>query len=493
MDLQSVNYVSLYLRKSRGDEETALEKHKAVLMEIVQRHGWKFEVLEEIGTSDSIDYRPKVVKLLSEVADGIYDAVLVVDLDRFSRGDLSDQARWRKAFESSGTLIITPTNVYNLANDETALMADIEGVFARHEYRMIVKRLRQGKRIGAKMGRWTNGPAPMPYVYNPVTRQLDVDPEKLEVYELIKRRALDNAPLYKLAVELNLMGVPSPKGGMWTATTIHRMMTSEVHLGRIVQNKSTGSYHQKKKAKPLQKNPRDEWVVAEGTHQPVKTPEEHLRILELFERRKMAAPKARAGIRDLSGLVRCGLCGSSLQFLNKPRRMEIKKCQHMDPMGNVCPNRGADIAYVYRELNRFLAHYKESLTSPQTNGNGRRSDLESKLKLLIVHIADLTEAVERIQDLYIMKRFSKTELEERLSRQDQLIREARDEMKRLREVLASDGPSSQERLSKLEDALKVIGDPTAPSPEKNRLLKKVVSRILFTRVGDDISVACEPI
>ncbi|MHB1684960.1 MAG: hypothetical protein ACYCYO_19395, partial [Bacilli bacterium] len=42
----------------------------------------------------------------------------------------------------------------------------IEGVFACYEYRMIKKRFQRGKKIGARLGHWTNGSAPFPYVYD---------------------------------------------------------------------------------------------------------------------------------------------------------------------------------------------------------------------------------------------------------------------------------------------------------------------------------------
>ena len=40
---------------------------------------------------ESIKNRPKMIELLNEVEKGIYDAVLVMDIDRLGRGNMQDQ------------------------------------------------------------------------------------------------------------------------------------------------------------------------------------------------------------------------------------------------------------------------------------------------------------------------------------------------------------------------------------------------------------------
>lgn len=95
-------------------------------------------------------------------------------------------------------------------------MTDIEGVFAWYEYRMIKKRFQRGKKIGARLGHWTNGPAPFPYAYNSEAHSLDIDHEKLNVYNFMKHRILGGSTCSGVCFELNRRGIPSPKGKMWS-------------------------------------------------------------------------------------------------------------------------------------------------------------------------------------------------------------------------------------------------------------------------------------
>ncbi|MFO2550939.1 recombinase family protein [Alicyclobacillus cycloheptanicus] len=124
---------------------------------------WRYVIYREIGSSDSINFRPEFKRLLKDIENDFYDAVVVMDYDRLSRGDKEDRARVEKILQQSNTLVVTPTRVYDLNDEDQELITDIEGVFARYEYRMIKKRFQRGKKIGARLGHWTNGPAPFPY------------------------------------------------------------------------------------------------------------------------------------------------------------------------------------------------------------------------------------------------------------------------------------------------------------------------------------------
>lgn len=62
---------------------------------------------------------------------------------------------------------------------------DFQAIFAKMEYKIIKKRMKQGKVAGAKKGMWTNGRPPYPYVYISATKQVEVDEEKRKIYRLI--------------------------------------------------------------------------------------------------------------------------------------------------------------------------------------------------------------------------------------------------------------------------------------------------------------------
>ena len=106
----------LYLRKSRADREhyaqdtDVLARHEHILMELAKKLNITItKIFREVVSGDTIATRPEVQQLLSEVEDGLWDGVLVVEVERLARGDTIDQGIISRSFTYSHTLIITPT------------------------------------------------------------------------------------------------------------------------------------------------------------------------------------------------------------------------------------------------------------------------------------------------------------------------------------------------------------------------------------------------
>jgi site-specific DNA recombinase len=114
------------------------------LTEMCNRNNWKFVDYPEIGSGDSIELRPVFQRLLQDIEEGLFDAVLVVDWDRLGRGDMGDTDRIKKALKKSNTLVITPGKWYDLNDDD--FNVDAKAFIARQEYKMIKFRLNRGKK-----------------------------------------------------------------------------------------------------------------------------------------------------------------------------------------------------------------------------------------------------------------------------------------------------------------------------------------------------------
>ena len=156
LDLTGLD-ASVYLRKSRMEEGLAtdevLAKHQKTLYDYAADHG--IHILEEypeVVSGESLYARPQMLRLLQDVEDGKYDAVLCMDLDRLSRGRMKDQGIILDAFRESGTLIITPEKIYNLADEIDEEYAELKTFISRREYKIITKRLRRGLQMSIQDG-----------------------------------------------------------------------------------------------------------------------------------------------------------------------------------------------------------------------------------------------------------------------------------------------------------------------------------------------------
>src|SRR5690606_3263376 len=143
--------VAIYLRKSRADldaeargEGETLEKHRKMLTELAEEKGYNIvKIYEEIASGESITHRPEMVKLLEKVKRGLYDAVLVMDIDRLGRGNMQDQGLILDTFKQSKTKIITPRKVYDLDDEFDEEYSEFEAFLARKEFKIIKRRLNQ--------------------------------------------------------------------------------------------------------------------------------------------------------------------------------------------------------------------------------------------------------------------------------------------------------------------------------------------------------------
>ncbi len=490
---QQIHEIAIYLRKSRDEsngEEDILAKHEKELTDLAKKNGWRYVIYKEIGSSDSIDYRLEMVKLLKDVENDMYDAVLVADYDRLGRGDMEDQGKIKRIFRQSKTLIMTPIKVYNLANDDEELMTDVEGLFARYEYKMIKKRLQRGKKLGAKLGYWTNGKPPLPYIYNKNTKMIEVDEEKLKVYNLIKQMFFEGKPCYAICWEINKMGIPSPGGKLWSENAVHRILTSEVHLGRVIYGKTTGSGHKNRKVDPLSTKSRDEWIITEAQHTILKTQEEHAEILELLAKRKKVPNKARRGVFPLSGLIFCGKCGYSLRCLTKDdQSVYVKTCQHADPYGNRCDNRGINIEQIYFAIDESLKNYEDKIRGESYITDKEQSGLQIMAEIKEKELEDLTKGINRIQELYIEMEITKQQYKERKERQEELIRRTKEELNQVKENIGFyTGLSNDERLKRIEELKNTWHSLDISNEEKNRLAKQIIEKVSYVRIQEDAEI-----
>ena len=492
-----IRFVANYLRKSRVESMEDLEKHRMILNDLCHKYNFKFVEYLEVGTSDSIEMRPEISKLLKEIENGVYDAVCVVDYDRLSRGDMGDQDRILKAFKKSETLIITPDKFYDLNDDMDDEMVEFKGFFARREYKMITKRLRQGKKIGARQGQWTNGTPPFPYVYQHYGNKLNekglvVNDENLRIYRNIIDLALSGVIPKKIAEHFNKNGILTTKGNYWSAVTIQRLLIDETHLGKIISNKTQGDGHKNKRpnAKPAKTLPASEWIVVENCHEPVKTQEEHDKIIQLITNRKLiTGTKARHQTFALSALIKCEKCGHSHTFYKKQDKLYMKPCWYINPLGEKCRNEGITVSVIENLILTEIVKYKSGFIADFDNDDRNTQRLYIWISDKEALLAKQKKALILINDAYEMGDYTREEWLERKKKREFEINQTTNEIYELNKCAQADKQiSNAERLKTLSDFfdnIKTVEDNAA----MNDLYRTILESIIWYKEGKTIRIA----
>lgn len=272
---KQIKHVAIYLRKSRDEgEHDVLGKHRDTLVNLAGSNNWMFnpidDIYEEVVSGEKLEQRHKMQALLKQIDKGLYDGVLVMDIDRLGRGDMVEWAIIKQVFKNTETLIVTPSKIYDLETDSDDLMFNIESIIAQMELKNIKRRLQRGKRAEAEKGKWVNGFPPFPYFYDSVARTLQVDELKRPYYRKMVEMYIGGKNLIDIARWLtehlptkhNITNKEDKRKG-WSTVVVKRILDSEIHLGLIVYGKF-------KKRKVNELLPEPEWHKVKGEHEALK-------------------------------------------------------------------------------------------------------------------------------------------------------------------------------------------------------------------------------
>ena len=267
-------------------------------------------------SGESLYARPEMLRLLQDVEDGRYDAVLVMDLDRLSRGRMKDQGIILDAFRDSGTLIITPEHTYNLSDDLDDEMAEFKTFMSRREYKIINKRLRRGLKQTIQDGCYV---ANAPYGYRKVT--VDRKPT-LEIYEPEAKFVRMMYDLYlqgygcvSIARHVNALGAKPHRSAEFTRNSVAHILRNPTFAGKIVWDQKT---HIRKGAKGNPKhvtiyNPREKWTIVDGIHPAIIDQETYDKVQAIMAGRYIPSKRDGTVRSPLAGLVRAPTAGGHMQ------------------------------------------------------------------------------------------------------------------------------------------------------------------------------------
>jgi len=477
-----VKDVGIYLRKSRTPQgvetDDALIKHKKALIQLAQERKYRFVLYEEVVSGEKLSNRPQMLQLLQDIENDMFDAVLVMDIDRLGRGDVEEWGKIKNILLQSDTpYIITPSKLWDLTNDEDDTMIDVRAIFARMELKQIKKRLRRGKRQAAEDGKWTDGRPPIPYDLK--EGKLVVDDNKLIIYNMIKDMCLKQLlPTNRIAYLLNQKNIPSPKGGLWHHSVVRDLLKDETHLGRIIYGKT------KKTHKGRRRVDRINWIIVEGCHDAVKTPEEHEMILKITNGNILPMSRNRGSTprKTLQGIVVCGVCGSVMQSLKNWKENRTLICVHRDKYGNKCANKGlSEKVFLGRMFEDLSVYANEEYASFDKNKDQLKL-LQDNLGICRKKEAKINKIITNLQELVEDGTYSREEYKTRKTARILELEGVKRNIDNYQSELAG-LISTDDRKDRIGELLKAWDSLLSPE-EKNLALRKLISKIELTRDRD---------
>ncbi len=321
----------MYLRKSRADEEmeksghyNTLERHKKALLETAEKMELTVSrIREEIASGENISHRPQMQRLLQEVAENNYDAVLVMDIDRLGRGNMQEQGLILDTFKESGTKIITPNKTYDLQNEFDEEYSEFEAFMARKELKLITRRMQRGRIKSVEEGNYLSPVAPYGYAIEGEgrKRRLVIEPGEGEAVRLIFRLYAMGLGSSTIAGQLNREGYESRFHKPFQTHTVLGILKNPVYCGKITWKKRE---YKKDSSTP---RPREEWIVAQGNHEPLIEEALYEKVCARLSLNKKAS-RGNAVRNPLAGLICCGGCGKTMKLKTYPKSPPVLLCDN---------------------------------------------------------------------------------------------------------------------------------------------------------------------
>ena len=480
--------VAIYLRKSRQDEEAekrgeheTLSRHRSTLFKLAKEQNLNIvEVKEELISGESISYRPKMLELLEEVKQGLYDAVLVMDIDRLGRGNMQDQGLILDTFKQSKTKIITPRKVYDLSNEFDEEYSEFEAFMARKELKLITRRMQRGRIKSVEEGKCISSNAPFGYKFEfeGKNRFLVVDDEKANIVKIIFDMYLEGLGAYKIANYLNSLGYKTSTGRDWYEKGIRDIIKNKAYCGYIVWNKV------ERKRNSSRRSP-EKQIESLGLHEPIISEDIWNKAQEMRTKRSISPVHDNKKLTNpLAGLVKCKLCGATLTASSstyggkKVKFLSCKTCYKvaavkLDVFESEVLNSLDSILNTYKlYLNDDIESFDDS--SKLNTYLNLLKQLEKESITLVNQKEKLHELLEKgIYDIDTYLDRSKV-LAEKIENNKNSI----DKVKNDIEYESTHSIDISEVVPKLENLLELYPK-TNNIAEKNQLLKTVIDSIIY--------------
>ncbi|MCD8382761.1 MAG: recombinase family protein [Clostridiales bacterium] len=325
-------HVALYIRLSKEDESEgpsqSVTNQQSLLDEFVQQHRLSvYGTYVDDGWSGTNFDRPAFQRMIGDIEAKRVNMVITKDLSRLGRDYILAGHYMERYFPEKRVRYISlldgiDTGVESTANDITPFRAIMNDMYAKD----ISKKIKSVKRDKQRKGQFIGGKPVYGYKMHPTEKnKIVIDEEVAPIVQRIFSLALGGMSCRKIAVLLNEEGVPTPATyagltignpgpytGLWSSERISDMLQNETYIGNMVQGRSVKISYKSKKC--LRQAPKD-WIVVEGTHEPLIDVDTFRKVQMMVESRRHT--RSRTYDFLLKGMIFCHECGHPLAVVNR--------------------------------------------------------------------------------------------------------------------------------------------------------------------------------
>lgn len=399
--------IAIYLRLSKEDgdkdESDSILSQRVLISKYISNHIQDGELISEFvddGYTGTNFKRPQFQKMMELVDNGEVNCIIVKDLSRFGRDYIGVGEYLEKVFPLKDIRFIAINDGYDTmsANSNDDFIMPIKNIFNAQYSKDISKKVKSSFRTLQSEGKFVGAFASYGYMKDPKDRhKLIID----EVAAAVVRRIFElyNSGVGKIAIakQLNEDNIPCPSeykrmNGLnytngqrmeltkyWTYSTIHRILSNEIYIGNMVQNKTIRKTVRGK----AKKNEEENWIIAKETHDAIIS-KEMWNITQSLLTKNTRQLSFNQNVGLFAGYIFCGNCGRAMTKITNKYKNKISTSyicgSYKRYGGNTCKRNAINVdvleKLVLDKINEQIKNIDELNASSERDSGKNELDLK---------------------------------------------------------------------------------------------------------------------
>ncbi|NRD77386.1 recombinase family protein [Bacillus sp. BRMEA1] len=301
-----IKKVAIYARVSTEEQATegySITAQLQTLRQYATLYNWEIaeEYIDEGISGKSIKGRPAMQRLVVDVENDKFQAVLVWKISRLSRNML-DTLTLLDKFEDYGVKFISYSENFDTGSPIGRLVVQLMASIAEMERNTLSENVKLGMKQRALEGSWNGG---ILFGYDSVEKELVINKDESEVVKLIFTLYSQGHGLRAITNQLNKEGYRTKRDSHFSINGVATILDNPVYNGKISWLKVEN--WDKKRRRGRNENP----ILVQGQHQAIINDElwslvQSKRKSKSFKQRQSNEPFL------LSSILRCPDCGQGM-------------------------------------------------------------------------------------------------------------------------------------------------------------------------------------
>ncbi|MEK7795668.1 MAG: recombinase family protein [Candidatus Hydrogenedentota bacterium] len=380
--------VGIWIRVSTEDQARgeSPQHHEQRARYYAEAKGWQvIEVYHLEGVSGkAVKEHPESKRMLADLDRGTITGLIFSKLARLARStrDLLDFA---DIFQAHGADLISLQEAIDTSTAAGRLFFTIVAAMAEWERAEIAERVAASVPIRAKLGKPLGGKAP--YGYQWKSGKLTTNPDETPVRKLIYDLFLQHRRKMTVARLLNDAGHRTRNGGLWSDSSVDRLLRDPTAKGVRRANYTKNSGDENRRTL----KPESEWVLTEVEAIVSEDVWNQCNLILEDQRKKLAKRPGKKPVHLFAGLAICH-CGQKMYVPSNTPKYVCQKCRNKIPIQDL-------EGVFYEELKGFF-HSPDDISELLADANQEIADREQLLDKLEREKVQVQSHMDELFDLH---------------------------------------------------------------------------------------------